>query len=93
MAVTERVSTVIRLRPELMERVKRHARRYNKSFNSFVEQVLDRETGLVFPKLPPGYGVSKEIMEMGGCCSGAPDAEALANDPKLAYLWGKYGRV
>ena len=92
MATTIRVSTVIRLRPDLMDRVRRQAKKTGKSFNGYVEQVLDRETGLKFPKLPKDFKISDEILNMNGCCR-EPDAESLRKDPKLAYLWGKYGRV
>ena len=92
MPAITRLSTVIRLRPDLMDRVKRQAKKSGKSFNSYVEQVLDRETGLQFPKLPKDFKISEEILNMSGCCR-EPDAEALKKDPKLAYLWEKYGRV
>ncbi|MBO4427823.1 MAG: hypothetical protein J5771_05025 [Bacteroidales bacterium] len=73
-----------------MERVKRHARKSGKSFNSYVEQLLDKETGLKFPKLPKDFKISDEILSMRGCFRD-PAPETLRNDPKLAYLWGKYG--
>ena len=89
---TTRIQTVLRLSPELMVRVKRKARRQNKSFNSYVEEILDRETTLAFPVLPPDYEVSEEIRDLACCTFAAPSEEELANDPKLAYLWEKYGR-
>lgn len=88
---TTRVQTVLRLSPELMARVKRRARRQNKSFNSYVEEILDRETALEFPVLPPDFEISEEIRNMACCKLTAPSEEELANDPKLAYLWEKYG--
>lgn len=89
---TTRVQTVLRLSPELMARVKREARRQNKSFNSYVEEILDRETATAFPVLPPDYEVSDEIRNLAFCKLAAPSEEELAGDPKLAYLWEKYGR-
>lgn len=89
---TTRIQTVLRLSPELMARVKRKARRQNKSFNSYVEEILDRETALEVPVLPPDFEVSEEIRSLGCCKLVAPSEEDLANDPKLAYLWEKYGR-
>lgn len=89
---TTRVQTVLRLSPELMARVKRKARRQNKSFNSYVEEILDRETTLALPVLPPDFEVSEEIRNLACCTFSAPSEEQLANDPKLAYLWEKYGR-
>lgn len=89
---TTRIQTVLRLRPDLLERVKRNARREHRSFNSYVERLLDRETGeLVFPVLPPDFSVSEEIRGLRCASVEAPSAEQLAADPKLAYLWEKYG--
>ena len=85
-----RVQTVIRLQPELMARVRRQAHRENRSVNSFIEQTLDRATQIEFPKLPPDFKISDEIAAMGGCI-GKPSLEDLENDPKLAYLWERYG--
>ena len=44
--------------PELYERVKRNARREYRSFNSYVENVLDKATELEFPKIPDDYALS-----------------------------------
>lgn len=95
MKETTRIQTVLRLPPELMERVKRSARKENSSFNSFVEQVLDRATAdaSVFPTLPPGFDISDEVRDLGIFKLGRPTAEALEADPKLAYLWDKYGNI
>ena len=60
---TARIQTVLRLPPELMERVKRSARKEKCSFNSYVERILDRAVGPVFPTLPPEFQVSKEIRD------------------------------
>ena len=86
-----RTQTVLRLPQELYARVKRQARRENRSFNSYVEHVLDKETEIVFPKLPPDFKVSDEIKSLR--CSGfkRPPQEVIDADPKLAYLIEKYG--
>ena len=90
---TARIQTVLRLPPELMERVKRSARKEKCSFNSYVERILDRAVGPVFPTLPPEFQVSKEIRELRRFECKEPTADALEADPKLAYLWEKYGNV
>ena len=90
---TTRIQTVLRLSPELMERVKRNARKEKKSFNSYVEQVLDRATEMKFPSLPPDFELSAEIRDLMQFQLEEPTAEQLEADPKLAYLWEKYGRV
>lgn len=89
---TARIQTVLRLSPELMARVKRKARRQNKSFNAYVEEILDRETALELPVLPPDFEISDEIRNLACCRLAAPSEEELAGNPKLAYLWEKYGR-
>ena len=87
----ERVQTILRLPPELMARVKRASKREKCSVNSFIEQTLDKATGLEFPKLPADFKVSNEILNLGFAIA-EPTPEMLENDPKLAYLWNKYGR-
>lgn len=93
MMETKRIQTVLRLPPELMEQVKRSARKEKNSFNSYVERVLDQATGPDFPTLPPDFEVSDEIQELRRMQLAEPTAEQLEADPKLAYLWEKYGRV
>ncbi len=88
----ERVQVIVRLKPELMARVKRAARRENRSMNSFVERTLEKATGLEFPKLPKDFKVSDEILALGGTIA-EPTQEMLDKDAKLAYLWRKYGRA
>ncbi len=83
--------TTIRLSPELMERVKRHAKREHRSFNSFVENVLDRATEPVFPKLGPDFKVSDEILSLRATSFKRPSQEVIDADPKLAYLVKKFG--
>ena len=90
---TTRIQTVLRLPPELMERVKRSARKEKCSFNSYVERILDQATGQDFPTLPPDFKLSDDIRALGRFEWKAPTAEELEADPKLAYLWEKYGNV
>lgn len=87
----ERVQTIVRLRPELLARVKRASKRENRSVNSFIEHALEKATGLEFPKLPKDFKVSDEILSLGGTIA-VPTQEMLDKDAKLAYLWEKYGR-
>jgi hypothetical protein len=89
---TPRIQTVLRLKPELMERVRRRARKEKKSFNSYVEQLLERETMLHFPTLPENFSISEEILGLGQFRLEKPTEEELATDPKLACLWEKYGK-
>ncbi len=86
----ERVQVIVRLKPELMARVKRAARRENRSMNSFVERTLEKATGLEFPKLPKDFKVSDEILNLACFDLPRPTKEELDNDPKYAYLYEKY---
>lgn len=91
-AANTRTQTILRLSPELYARVKRKARSEHRSFNSYVEQILEKETGLVFPKLGPDFKVSDFILGMSGKVKRRKfTKEELDADPKLAYLAEKYG--
>ena len=89
---TGTIQTTIRLPKELVERVKRQARRENRSFNSYVEHTLDKSTELVFPKLKPeDFIISDEIKSLAASVPPRKfTEEELANDPKLAYFVEKY---
>lgn len=87
-----RVQAILRLSPELMARVKRNAKKQHCSFNSYVERLLDRETELKYPQLPPDFQVSKDILALRCGTTEMPTEEALSSDPKLTYLWEKYGK-
>ena len=85
------VQTTIRLPKELMDRVKRNAAREHRSFNSYVEMVLDRATELKFPKMSQDYKISEDILSLRASSWKRPSQEELNADPKLAYLVEKYG--
>ena len=93
MRAIQRVQTVIRLNPEIMIRVKRQAKKENVSFNTFVEKSLEKVTEPSFPKLPPDFKISEEIRALGVFKVPEFTKEKLDSDPKLAYLYNKYGRV
>jgi len=88
---TPRTQTVIRLPNELYQRVKRNAKAQHRSFNSYVEEVLDRATALEFPKLGPDFKISDEILALRGSGFKRPPQEVIDSDPKLKYLANKYG--
>lgn len=89
---TTRIQTVLRLPPELMDRVKRSARKQKCSFNSYVERVLDQVTNPVLPVLPHDLTLSDEIANLRRfTCVEQPSSGMLEADPKLACLWNKYG--
>ena len=92
MAATPRIQAIIRLKPELMARVRRTARKTGQSFNGYIETLLEKQTESQIPQLPSDFKVSESILKM-KCCSSAPTQEMLDSDPKLAYLWEKYVQV
>lgn len=92
METPARIQTVLRLPTELYQRVKRNAKKEHRSFNSYVEHILDKETEIVIPKLGPDFEISDEIKRLSGTVHfRRPSKEELDADPKLAYLVEKYG--
>lgn len=89
---TTRVQTAFRLPPDLIARVKYHARRENLSVNSYVERVLEKATALVFPTMPPELKPDDELLAFAGKIHLKPfTKEQLDADPRLAYLVKKFG--
>jgi len=86
-----RVQTVIRLRPEVLTRLKYKAKQENLSLNAYVEKTLEEKTNPVLPKLPKDFEIDPVIASFSGMLR-EPTQEELDQDPKLAYLWEKYNR-
>lgn len=95
MQTANRVQTVLRLDKFLFERAKMIAGRRGMSFNTYVEKLIEKDAGLVFPKLPKDFKVSEEILNLVPKESSfvRPTQEELDNDPKLAYLMEKFGLI
>lgn len=89
MEATPRIQTAFRLRQDVLSRVKREARRKGMSVNAYVEETLERESRVEWPKLPKDFKVSDEILSLHCFELKTPTEEEFANDPKLAYLWNK----
>lgn len=85
------VQTAFRFSEDLLERIKREAKKRGISLNAYVADVLDRETRVEWPHLPKDYKVSQEILNL-RCVDKLrePTPEEFAEDPKLEYLWNKY---
>lgn len=84
-----RIQTAFRLPQDLLARVKREAKRKNLSVNAYVEDVLDRETRIEWPKLPKDFKVSQEILDLRIVPDWTPPTpEELEQDPKLAAILG-----
>ena len=88
METIARVQTVIRLRPEVMERVKYRAKGYNMSVNAYVESILDEATRAPIPKLPKDFKISPEIERLSGIFP-PTTKEMLESDDRLAYILSK----
>ena len=88
METTTRVQTVIRLRPEVMERVKYRARSQSISVNAFIENALAEATKVPIPKLPKNFKISPLVESLSGIIP-APTKEMLESDDRLAYILGK----
>lgn len=88
METITRVQTVIRLRPEVMERVKYRAKGKGMSVNAYMESVLDTATRAPIPKLPKDFKIDPMIERLSGCIP-APTPEMLASDDRLAYILSK----
>jgi len=91
MGTQTRVQTVIRLRPEVLTRLKYKAKQENLSLNAYVEKTLEEKTNPVLPKLPKDFEIDPVIASFSGMLR-EPTQEELDQDPKLAYLWEKYNR-
>ena len=84
-----RVQTIIRIKPEIMERVKYRAKSRDMSVNAFVEGVLDEATRIPpIPKLPKDYEIDPLVKSLTGFLP-MPPQEVIDSDPRLAYILSK----
>ena len=85
METVTREATLLRLRPQVMARVKYYAKREKKSMNSFIEDVLEQATLAKIPKLPKDFKIDPVISSFNGIMR-APSQEELEADPRLAHI-------
>lgn len=86
---TVRVQTGLRFPPALIAKLKSRAKRSNKSFNRYVEDVLEKEVADEFPHLDrEDFVKDNEFLSFGKLI---PDfsKEQLEADPKLAHILGE----
>ena len=89
MAEVTKIQTAFRFPPELLEKMKKMAKRNGQSLNAYVESLFERETRIKLPKLPKDYKVSEDILALR--CTGhwvEPTREELEADPRLAHALG-----
>ena len=85
---TPRVQTGLRLPPMLIDKLKAKARRSNKSFNRYVEDVLARDVTDEFPHLDrEAFVRDNEFLALGKTIGEIP-REVIDGDPKLAHILG-----
>ena len=101
MGNTRTVQTAFRFSPDLVERLKRRARKEKTSVNAYVEKVLEKDLGTDEDRYEALYreiakikinsnpvleGPMKRLL---GCVQFTE--EEIAADPRLEYLLKKYG--
>lgn len=86
-STTRRVQTIIRLNPTLLETIRRQAKRSSRSFNSYVEKVLETACNEEFPHIEADATPSELVVNL-SCCSGMPSQEQIAADPRLSGILG-----
>ena len=83
------IQTGIRMSPALYERLKRNAKRENRSLNNYVVTLLETATAPVFPRLKKeDYPIDEDLLQLGRVLA-EPSEEELENDPRLAYILEK----
>ncbi len=83
------IQTGIRMSPDLYNRLKRYAKRENRSLNNYVVTLLEAATRPQIPALKrEDYPIDEDILALGGALS-QPTEEELAADPRLAYILSK----
>ena len=88
METITKAQTVIRMRPEVMERVKYRARSQGVSVNAFIENALVEATKVAIPKRPKDLEISPVVKALSGIIP-APTKEMLESDDRLAYILSK----
>ena len=86
METTTKIQTGLRFPPELIARLKKEARKQKKSFNGYVEEILEKAMAEPLPKLRrEDYLPGDTILQLGKTIP-AFTREQLEADPKLAYI-------
>lgn len=84
-----KIQTGLRFSPTLITRLKREAKKNHKSFNGYVEEILDNVSAPDFPKLKrEDFQLDAEILKLGETIPSFTEKE-LSKNPKLAYLLSK----
>jgi len=85
---TVRVQTGLRFPPALIAKLKSRAKRSNKSFNRYVEDILEKEVADEFPRLNrEDFLKNNRFLSLGKTMGEIP-GEVIEKDPKLAHILG-----
>ena len=87
-SISTKVQTGLRLDQELYNRLKIKAKQQKRSFNSYVETLLEAASGLEYPTLGKGFSISEDILALGDTLPHYTKEE-IASDERLAYLLSK----
>lgn len=85
---TMRIQTGLRFSPALIEKLKNRAKRCNKSFNRYIEDILEKEVADEFPKLNREDFLKNNRFLAFGKTVREIQREQIDNDPKLAHILG-----
>lgn len=85
---TPRIQTGLRFKPALIEKVKIKAQRCNKSFNRYVEDLLEQDVAADFPVLHREDFLTGKNFHIQGSMKPVITQEQIDNDPKLAHILG-----
>lgn len=83
-----RIQTGLRFKPALIEKVKDKAKRSNKSFNRYVEDLLEKDVADEFPHLNREDFVKDNEFLAFGKLIPEFSQEQIDADPKLAHILG-----
>lgn len=99
METTRTVQTAFRFTPDLVERLKKRARRERTSVNAYVEKVLEKDLGtdedryealyreIAKVKLQKNPALTEPLEKLRGCVHFTE--EEISSDERLKYLWNK----
>lgn len=86
--VRVKVQTGLRLQPELYNRLKMNAKKQRRSFNNYVEAILEAAVGIEYPTFGKDFNASEEILSLGDTLPHYTKEE-IASDERLVYLLSK----
>lgn len=87
METISRTQIAVRLRPDILERVRYKARQEKLSVNAYIEKTLQDASLAKIPKLPEDFVADRVIESFNGMIK-APSQKELDADPRLRHIFG-----